>query len=244
RRRTARPPAPPTADRGAPARGAAPRRRGGWPRGGRAARSQNARGCACAQPGALLLSKAMPGESLPSVVLWEITYACPLRCTHCFSESGRRPSRQPPLADMLRIADVLVAMRPRVVHRTGGRALEFVIFHGVLPRGLASREGFESELCDEEQTRLLGEPGFADALRALAPPGVVVDVRDDLDLATGPDVVREGLAWTLDRLIVEPDGQVRALHLCEGQVGNLLAEPLEVIWQRTRERRLHPLVVE
>ena len=39
--------------------------------------------------------------SLPSVVLWEITYACPLRCTHCYTESGRRPSRQLSLDQML-----------------------------------------------------------------------------------------------------------------------------------------------
>ncbi len=28
----------------------------------------------------------------PVYVNWDLTYACPLRCIHCYSESGRRPS--------------------------------------------------------------------------------------------------------------------------------------------------------
>ncbi|MEU4623465.1 radical SAM protein [Actinoplanes sp. NPDC023801] len=56
----------------------------------------------------------------PTGVIWDITYACPLRCTHCYSESGRRPSRQLGLADMLRVADALASLRPELVTLAGG----------------------------------------------------------------------------------------------------------------------------
>ncbi|MEL3945688.1 MULTISPECIES: radical SAM protein [Streptomyces] len=59
----------------------------------------------------------------PEVVVWDTTYACPLRCSHCYSESGRRPSRQLGPDDMLRVADALVALGPRVVALSGGEPL-------------------------------------------------------------------------------------------------------------------------
>ncbi|MCZ0982320.1 cytochrome P450 [Streptomyces diastatochromogenes] len=46
----------------------------------------------------------------PLEVLWDITYACPLRCTHCYSESGRRPARRLSGEDMLRAADAILAL--------------------------------------------------------------------------------------------------------------------------------------
>lgn len=64
-----------------------------------------------------------PFAALPPFVNWDITYACPLRCSHCYSESGRRPSRQVPLDKLLRIADVLVSMRPQGVSISGGEPL-------------------------------------------------------------------------------------------------------------------------
>src|SRR6185503_12685203 len=60
---------------------------------------------------------------LPAFVIWDITYACPLRCSHCYSESGRRPKRELPQEEMLRLADVLVSMRPRAVDISGGEPL-------------------------------------------------------------------------------------------------------------------------
>jgi MoaA/NifB/PqqE/SkfB family radical SAM enzyme len=65
----------------------------------------------------------MSSAKLPSAVIWDLTYACPLRCTHCYSESGRRPSRQLPLEDALRVVDVIIAMRPRRVYLSGGEPL-------------------------------------------------------------------------------------------------------------------------
>ncbi|MGI5271711.1 radical SAM protein [Nonomuraea sp. CA-218870] len=54
---------------------------------------------------------------------WDITYACPLRCTHCYSESGRRPSRQLAHDEMLRVADAIVALGPESVEFAGGEPL-------------------------------------------------------------------------------------------------------------------------
>lgn len=56
----------------------------------------------------------------PTGIIWDITYACPLRCTHCYSESGRRPSRQLGLDDMLYVADALASLRPELVTLAGG----------------------------------------------------------------------------------------------------------------------------
>jgi MoaA/NifB/PqqE/SkfB family radical SAM enzyme len=58
------------------------------------------------------------------LVNWDLTYACPLRCEHCYSESGRRAARQLPLTDLFRIANILLALRPvpEVVF-TGGEPL-------------------------------------------------------------------------------------------------------------------------
>ncbi|MEU4569893.1 radical SAM protein [Micromonospora sp. NPDC023956] len=59
----------------------------------------------------------------PTNVIWDVTYACPLRCTHCYSESGRRPSRQLGNEDMFRVADAIVSLRPAGVALAGGEPL-------------------------------------------------------------------------------------------------------------------------
>jgi MoaA/NifB/PqqE/SkfB family radical SAM enzyme len=60
---------------------------------------------------------------LPSSVIWDITYTCPLRCVHCYSESGRRPSRQLSPADILRVADVIIGMDVKAVFLSGGEPM-------------------------------------------------------------------------------------------------------------------------
>ena len=40
------------------------------------------------------------------------------------------------------------------------------------------------------------------------------------------------------------DGQLRAFPIYEAKVGNVLEEPLDVLWQRALEWRLQPFVVE
>jgi len=61
--------------------------------------------------------------TIPLSANWDMTYACQLRCTHCYSESGRRASRRLPREDMLRIADILVAMGIKNVQLSGGEPL-------------------------------------------------------------------------------------------------------------------------
>lgn len=65
----------------------------------------------------------MSMSSGPEVVVWDTTYACPLRCSHCYSESGRRASRQLGHEDMLKVADALISLNPRVVALSGGEPL-------------------------------------------------------------------------------------------------------------------------
>ena len=59
----------------------------------------------------------------PSVVVWDITHACPLRCEHCYSEAGRRPTGQLNRDDLLRVADVIIEMGPALVDLCGGEPL-------------------------------------------------------------------------------------------------------------------------
>src|SRR5262245_27039594 len=77
--------------------------------------------------------------ALPAFVNWDITYACPLRCSHCYSEAGRRPSRQLPLQEMLRLADVLVSLRPKCVAISGGEPLLVSGLREVVERLAAGR---------------------------------------------------------------------------------------------------------
>ncbi|MGH1552365.1 radical SAM protein [Streptomyces sp. L7] len=65
----------------------------------------------------------MSTSSTPESVIWDTTYACPLRCIHCYSESGRRPARQLGHEDMLRVTDAFISMGPRVVALAGGEPL-------------------------------------------------------------------------------------------------------------------------
>ncbi|MFJ5035471.1 radical SAM protein [Streptomyces sp. NPDC088560] len=73
-------------------------------------------------PEAAMGRTAQSGDG-PRDVIWDITYACPLRCTHCYSESGRRPARQADRDRMLRITDAIVALGPGVVSLGGGEPL-------------------------------------------------------------------------------------------------------------------------
>ena len=65
----------------------------------------------------------MSTPSGPTDVIWDMTYSCPLRCVHCYSESGRRPSRQLDHAGILRVADALISLRPMGIALTGGEPL-------------------------------------------------------------------------------------------------------------------------
>ncbi|GIE28421.1 hypothetical protein Ait01nite_014660 [Actinoplanes italicus] len=59
----------------------------------------------------------------PEDVIWDITYACPLRCSHCYSESGRRLARQLGPADLMRLTEAVLRWHPRSVTISGGEPL-------------------------------------------------------------------------------------------------------------------------
>nr|WP_055502903.1 radical SAM protein [Nonomuraea pusilla] len=59
----------------------------------------------------------------PLEIIWDVTYACPLRCSHCYSESGRRPTRQLDREQLLRVTDAILAMEPYGVSIAGGEPL-------------------------------------------------------------------------------------------------------------------------
>ncbi|MGW0574386.1 radical SAM protein [Streptomyces sp. NPDC002920] len=297
----------------------------------------------------------------PKDVIWDITYACPLRCTHCYSESGRRASRQPGSDEMLRIADAIISLRPGVVSLAGGEPLlvkgivdvadrlsragiQVVLYTGgwtlgpgmvehlaevchrvvvsldgaspevhdrirgragsferaihalslldgasrerrergrspiqfgidcvvvrsnfdqmdefcttiaprfpelrilsfgaVIPAGLASRAGFgEHELLTDAQVRQLGSEAQLRHLQSIAPPSVLVLATDNIALQMNPRQIARGLDF--QTIQVEPDGEVRAMPIYEGTVGNLLSEPGEVLWQRVVARWSDPFV--
>ena len=285
---------------------------------------------------------------------WDVTYACPLRCVHCYSESGRRPARQLSHAELLETADALVAMKPRAVTFGGGepllvpgilevaerisragvevsmytggwplgpdtardlvrvldrvnvsvdgataavhdrirgrrgsfdravRALElldgaaatdrpfafgldcvvlqsnrheldevcvlarrfprlsFVWFGAAIPSGLASRPGFaERELLTDAQLRALTSPDTLARLRTLVPAGVRVATTDNRVLQMHPDTMAR---IDFSMMQVEPDGQVRAMPIYEGTVGNVRTDPPDVLWERSVARWKDPFV--
>lgn len=60
---------------------------------------------------------------LPRSIDWQLTYACQLRCTHCYTESGRRRAGKLSRRELLQIADTLVAMQVDCVLLVGGEPL-------------------------------------------------------------------------------------------------------------------------
>lgn len=298
----------------------------------------------------------------PSYVIWDITYACPLRCVHCYSESGRRPSRQLQFEELLKIADALISLRPAQLAFSGGEPmsvpgltllasrireagietalytsgwaltpdaawrlmnvfseihvsvdgadaathdrirgragsyeramaalaalnkeadlrytagqppfrfgidsvvmrgnfdgverfcrevlprfpmLHTVLFGAVVPSGLASREGFSRhELLSEDQVERLTSPAFRALLSGLAPSTVDVQTSSNRELQMHPDLIADGMVFPA--MQVEPDGEVRAMPIYEGTVGNLLTEEPGELWRRSVERWSDPFVM-
>ena len=62
-------------------------------------------------------------EGFPQFIVWDLTYACPLRCAHCYAEAGRRASQRVGRDDLLRITDALISMKPGGVMLSGGEPL-------------------------------------------------------------------------------------------------------------------------
>ncbi|MFI9503628.1 radical SAM protein [Nocardia sp. NPDC052566] len=59
----------------------------------------------------------------PAGIIWDITYACPLRCFHCYSESGRRKAMHPTREQLFRMTDAFISLRPQEVAIAGGEPL-------------------------------------------------------------------------------------------------------------------------
>ncbi|MDQ4114448.1 MAG: radical SAM protein [Actinomycetota bacterium] len=55
--------------------------------------------------------------------IWDLTYACPLRCIHCYSESGRRAARMLTRDDAMRVVDAVIGARPTQISLSGGEPL-------------------------------------------------------------------------------------------------------------------------
>jgi MoaA/NifB/PqqE/SkfB family radical SAM enzyme len=65
----------------------------------------------------------MAKKAGPRLIIWDTTYACPLRCVHCYSESGRRPANQLAVSDMERVADAMISLGPEWILFSGGEPL-------------------------------------------------------------------------------------------------------------------------
>jgi MoaA/NifB/PqqE/SkfB family radical SAM enzyme len=294
---------------------------------------------------------------LPQAVVWDITYACPLRCVHCYSESGRRATRQLGFDEMTEVLEAIIAMRPGLVSFAGGepfsvpriaelvhrvseagidvaistsgwlarresidaltgerrliavsvdgataevhdrirgrqgsfaramdllamldsmaaekavnfgigftvtrsnfsqldefctevaprfRHLSRIDFGTTVPAGLASRAGFAAhEALTVEQMVELGSAAFAERLQAQVPRSVTVTCDDYLDFRMDPG--RDPDNGVNQAMFVEPGGEVRAMPMYEGTVGNLRDEPGSLLWSRCIARRSDPFVLE
>lgn len=300
------------------------------------------------------------GRGLPSSIIWDITYACPLRCVHCYTESGRRPSRQLSASDVLRVAEIVVRMGIKAVFLSGGEPLivkgltaaielwasesiavylftsgwsndpniltelaprlaathvsidgasasvhdrirrragsferaasalaaldaasaaqraarkprlqfgidctliqsnldqvdaivsefpkrypelTFVNFGAAVPSGVASTADFaERELLTESQ---LGELRRAARRWQPANKDLLVSFSDQRNLQMHPDDIEAGTA-SVDTMLIEPDGEVRAMPIYEGTVGNLLTDSPSELWHRAQTRWRDPFVV-
>ncbi len=119
---------------------------------------------------------------LPQAVVWDITYACPLRCVHCYSESGRRETRQLGFDEMVRVLDAIIAMRPGLISFAGGEPL-------VVP-GIAELVRRVSEAGIDVAVSTGGWHHRPELLRELAGHGREINVSVDGTIAEVHDRIR------------------------------------------------------
>lgn len=55
--------------------------------------------------------------------VWDLTYACPLRCLHCYSESGRRRDPMLDREGMLKVLKIVIDAKPKRISFGGGEPL-------------------------------------------------------------------------------------------------------------------------
>lgn len=58
--------------------------------------------------------------SAPKTVVWEVTYACNLRCRHCLTDSGCKGSNELDTLEAFRLIDILSAAKVLYLSLTGG----------------------------------------------------------------------------------------------------------------------------
>jgi hypothetical protein len=118
--------------------------------------------------------------------------------------------------------------------------MSFINMGAAVPSGTASAAWFaENELLTEEQLAVLRRYGRGGGTEGR----VLVSLSDQRYLQMHPDDVADGSA-NVDTLLVEPDGDVRAMAMYEGTIGNIMIEPPEILWQRAQERWRDPFVVD
>jgi MoaA/NifB/PqqE/SkfB family radical SAM enzyme len=282
--------------------------------------------------------------------IWDLTYACPLRCAHCYSESGRRAARVLERQSAMQIVELILSAQPKRISISGGEPLlvpwcleasrslhsancavtlftsgwvmsedlaeglveavtnvavsidgpdaeahdtirgragafekamtalgildrtkarrqqdqpcyklgvdytvtrsrsdiaqlgrfvadvtsrfpqiDFIRFGAAIPSGLGAEQAFESELLTVEES--VGLLEAQDVLAKQANNGAEVSVTDVRYFL--PKEAAESIAVNIAH--IEPDGALRAFPLYEAKVGNLLSEPLELLWSRSRE---------
>ncbi len=61
--------------------------------------------------------------------VWDLTYACPLRCIHCSTDSGRRPARMLDRTRMREVVDVILSVKPQRISLAGGEPLSVPWWH-------------------------------------------------------------------------------------------------------------------
>lgn len=305
----------------------------------------------------------MTGLKGPAEVIWDMTYACPLRCVHCYSESGRRPARQVKHEQMQAIADAILALGPDAVALAGGEPLvnknvfdvakrlkqagivvvlytsawsfqpwmtgrlqesfsrvavsvdaataglhdrirgragsyqramdalslldaaaadsvaagrqpvpfgidsvvmrcnfdglealcttmaarfpriSLISLNAAAPAGLASTTGFaDHELVTDEQAAALAGRKLRKRLAALVPASVRIETTDNRALLMSPGMIADGIVT--NAMQIEPDGEVRAMPMYEGSVGNVLREPVWTLWERSVRRWTDTFLVQ
>jgi MoaA/NifB/PqqE/SkfB family radical SAM enzyme len=132
-------------------------------------------------------------------------------------------------ADLQRFVETIVKRFPK---------LDFIRFGAVIPSGLAAEREFEaSKLLSIEELVDLIDVGKR--LAAHAGNAVDISVTDVRYFLPQPGAN----AVDLDILHIEPDGALRAFPIYEAKVGNILDEPLDVLWPQVRAWRSDPFVV-
>ncbi|HEX7476397.1 MAG TPA: radical SAM protein [Polyangiales bacterium] len=99
----------------------------------------------------------------PSLVSWNLTAACNLRCPHCYLDAGRRRERELSPAEALRVVDELAALGTQLLILTGGEPLLRADLYAIAERAAAHRMlvvlGSNGTLLDAEVARRLAAAG-------------------------------------------------------------------------------------